>query len=120
MATLTVTAAPVAPSITTQPASQTVTAGQTASFSVVATGTSTLTYQWKKNGTAISGATATSYTTPATAASDNGTSFTVAVTNSVGSATSNAATLTVNVPPAITTQPVSQTVTAGHTVTFSV
>ena len=50
--------------ITTQPASQTVTAGQTATFSVTATGTAPLSYQWKKNGAAISGATASSYTTP--------------------------------------------------------
>ena len=119
-ATLTVTAAPVAPSITQQPANQTVTAGQTATFSVTATGTATLTYQWKKNGAAISGATSASYTTPATAASDSGAQFTVTITNSVGNVTSNAATLTVNVPPSITAQPVSQTVTAGQTATFSV
>jgi hypothetical protein len=119
-ATLTVTAAPVAPSITTQPASQAVTAGQAATFSVTASGTATLTYQWKKSGVAISGATAASYTTPATVAADSGASYTVTVTNSVGNVTSNAATLTVNVPPTITTQPVSQTVTAGQTASFSV
>jgi hypothetical protein len=118
--TLTVTAVPVAPSITTQPASQTVTAGQTATFSVTATGTSPLTYQWKKNGGVIGGATSTSYTTPATTASDNGAQFTITVTNSLGNVTSNAATLTVNVPPSITTQPASKTVTAGQTATFTV
>jgi hypothetical protein len=119
-ATLTITSAPVAPSITTQPASKTVTAGQTAAFSVAATGSGTLTYQWKKNGTAISGATSASYTTPATAASDSGALFTVTVANSTGNVTSNAATLTVNVPPSITTQPVGQTVTVGQTATFTV
>jgi hypothetical protein len=119
-ATLTVTAVPVAPSFTTQPAGQTVTAGQTATFSVTATGTATLTYQWAKNGTAISGATAASYTTPATLAGDSGSSFTVTVTNSISGVTSNAATLTVNVPPSITTQPLSQTVTAGQPATFTV
>src|ERR1019366_1198706 len=119
-ATLTVTAAPVTPSITTQPASQTVTSGQTATFMVAATGTATLTYQWKKNGTAVSGATSSAYTTPATSASDNGALFTVTVTNATGNVTSNAATLTVNVPPVITTQPASQTVTAGQTATFTV
>ena len=122
-AILTVNAAPVAPSITTQPTSQTVTAGQTASFSVAATGTAPLSYQWKKNGTAISGATSSSYTTPATTNSDNGAQFTVLVSNAAGSVTSNGATLTVNaapIAPSISTQPSSQTVTAGQTASFSV
>jgi hypothetical protein len=94
-AALTVTSAPVAPSITGQPVSRSVISGQTATFTVTATGTATLTYQWKKNGAAISGATSASYTTPATSTPDNGAQFTVMVTNSTGSATSNAATLTV-------------------------
>ena len=119
-ATLTVTAAATAPSITAQPASKTVTAGQTATFSVTATGTATLTYQWKKGGTAISGATSATYTTPATTSSDNNAQFTVTVTNSVSSVTSTAATLTVNVPPTISTQPASKTVAVGQTATFSV
>ena len=119
-ATLTVTASAVAPSITSQPANQTVTAGQTATFSVTATGTSPLTYQWNKNGAVISGASSASYTTPATAASDNNAQFTVTVTNSVSKVTSSAATLTVNLPPAISTQPASQTVAVGQTATFSV
>jgi hypothetical protein len=122
-ATLTVSAAAVAPTITTQPASQTVTAGQTANFTVVATGTAPLSYQWSKNGAAISGATSSTYTTPATTSSDSGAKFTVVVSNSAGSATSAAATLTVNagaVAPTITTQPASQTVTAGQTATFTV
>jgi hypothetical protein len=122
-ATLTVNAAVVAPTITTQPKSVTVTAGQTATFSVVAAGTAPLGYQWKKGGTAITGANAISYTTPATATADSGSSFTVTVSNTAGSATSNAATLTVNaavVAPKITTQPQSVTVTAGRTATFSV
>src|SRR5258707_179189 len=112
------TTSAVAPSITTQPASRTVTAGQPAAFTVAATGTAPLTYQWKKNGTAISGATSSSYTTPATTSSDNGAQFTVTVSNSAGSVTSNAATLTVSaaaVAPSITTQPASQTATAGQT-----
>ncbi len=122
-ATLTVNAAAVAPTITAQPQSQTVTMGQTATFGVVAGGTAPLSYQWKKNGTAIAGATASSYTTPATVQTDNGASFTVTVSNGAGSVTSSAAMLTVNpaaVAPAITTQPQSQTVTAGQTATFSV
>ena len=122
-ATLTVNAGAVAPSITTQPANQTVTVGQTATFTVVATGTAPLSYQWQKNTTAISGATAASYTTPATTSSDNGAQFVVVVSNSAGSVTSNAATLTVSagaVAPTITMQPANQTVTVGQTATFTV
>ncbi len=95
-AMLTVRATTSAPSITTQPAGATVTAGQTASFSVNATGTAPLSYQWQKNGAAISGATSASYATPATTSSDNGVQFTVVVSNTAGSVTSSAATLTVN------------------------
>jgi hypothetical protein len=54
-----------------------------------------LTYQWQKNGAAIAGATAASYTTPATAAGDNGSTFMVVVKNAAGTATSTAAKLTV-------------------------
>jgi Ig-like domain-containing protein len=122
-AILTVNAAPVAPSITTQPANQTVTAGQTATFSVVATGAAPLSYQWRKNSSNIVGATAANYTTPATTAADNNATFDVVVTNSVSGVTSSPATLTVNSLPAaptITTPPANQTVTAGQTATFSV
>jgi hypothetical protein len=122
-ATLTVNSAGVKPSITQQPSNQTVTTGQTATFSVVAAGTAPLSYQWQKGTTPISGATGASYTTPATASSDNGSSFRVVVTNAAGGATSVSATLTVNstaVAPAITQQPSNQTVTAGQTATFSV
>lgn len=119
-ATLTVTSAPVAPSITTQPANQTVVVGHAATFSVTATGTATLAYQWKKNGANINNATSASYTTPATLSSDNNAKFTVTVTNSVSSVTSNAATLTVDQPPSITAQPGSQTVNAGQAAKFSV
>jgi len=123
VAALTVSAASVAPSITTQPASQTVTAGQTAMFTVAATGTAPLTYQWQKNSAAIAGATSSSYTTPATTSSDSGAQFSVVVSNAAGNATSSAAMLTVSaasVAPSITTQPASQTITAGQTAAFSV
>src|SRR5439155_15534161 len=106
--TVTATFASVLPTITSQPASQTVTSGQTATFSVTATGAAPLSYQWQMNGTAISGATSASYTTPATTAADNGDQFTVVVSNAAGSMTSNAAVLTVTsalVAPTITTQP---------------
>src|SRR5713226_3138188 len=118
----TASGASVAPTITTQPASQAVTAGQSASFSVAATGTAPLSYQWQKNNVAITGATSSGYTTPSTTSSDNGAQFTVVVSNTAGSVTSSAATLTVNaaaVAPSITTQPASQTVTAGQTASFS-
>src|SRR5256885_8402679 len=94
-----------------QPASQTVTAGQTASFSVTATGTAPLTYQWRKNNVAISGATSSAYTTAATTSSDNGAQFIVVVSNAAGSATSSAAMLTVSaaaVAPSVTMQPRSE------------
>ncbi len=97
-ASLTVNPAPVPPSITSQPASQSVTAGQAATFSVTASGTAPLSYQWSKNGTPISGANSSSYTTPPTSSSDNGAQFVVVVSNTAGSATSNPATLTVTTP----------------------
>src|SRR5438477_33549 len=99
----TTTTGPVAtaPSITIQPTSKAVTAGQTASFSVAATGTAPLNYQWKKNGIAVSGASSSAYTTPATSTSDSGAQFTVIVSNSAGSVTSSAGVLTVSasIPP---------------------
>ena len=119
-ATLTVSQATVAPAINTQPVNQTVTAGQTATFWVTATGTGPFNYQWKKGGTDISGATSSSYTTPATSSADSGAQYSVVVSNSAGTVTSSSATLTVTVPPAISTQPASQTVTAGQTATFAV
>ncbi len=90
----------LAPSITTQPANQTVNSGQTASFSVTASGTSPLTYQWQKSidgGTIWNnvGTNSSSYTTPPTVFGDNGTKFKAVVTNSAGSETSNDAKLTV-------------------------
>jgi hypothetical protein len=108
-ATLTVNPAPVAPSITTQPANQTVTAGQTATFTVVAAGTAPLSYQWQKNGVNITGVTTSSYTTPLTATTDSGSTFDVVVSNTAGTVTSAAATLTVNPAPApaIQTNPTS-------------
>jgi hypothetical protein len=115
----------IAPMITQQPASQTATVGQTATFTVMATGTAPLSYQWEKNNSAIMNApNSPSYTTPTLAMSDSGATFQVIVSNGVNpSATSNPATLTVNpasVAPTITTQPSNATVTAGATATFTV
>src|SRR5271168_443992 len=94
-------AKPLAPLNITQPGNQTVTVGQTATFSVTATGTGPLTYQWYVNGVAIAGATSSTYTTPPTTVGQSGSVYTVVVSNSVGSATSNGATLTVQVIPPV-------------------
>jgi hypothetical protein len=87
---------PAPPAISTQPANQTVTVGQTATFSVGATGTAPLSYQWQLNGANIFGAINASYTTPAVTAADSGAMFRVVISNLVGSAISSSATLTVN------------------------
>lgn len=85
---------PTGPVIVTQPSSQVLQIGQTATFGVVATGTGTLTYQWSRNGAAIPGQTATSYTTQPITYLDDDTTFTVSVTDSYGgSVTSRAAKL---------------------------
>jgi glucose/arabinose dehydrogenase len=112
-----------APQITTQPASRTVAAGQSATFTVGASGTAPLQYQWRRNGGNIAGATAASYTLPSATPSDNGAVFDVMVTNSFGSATSNTATLTVtanSLPSATITAPANNTLyNAGDTIVYS-
>ena len=118
-ATLIVAAAAVAPSVTTPPVSQTVVLGAPASFSVVATGTAPLTYQWNKDTFAIPGATGSTLAFPAVAATDAA-SYTVTITNSVTSITSAAALLTVNLPPIIATPPAGATASIGSPVTFTV
>jgi uncharacterized protein YkwD/uncharacterized cupredoxin-like copper-binding protein len=116
----------VGPSISAQPQSQSITAGQTATLSVAATGTSPLSYQWYagSSGTTtspVAGATASSFTTPALSTTA---SYWVRVSNAFGAANSATATITVTTPPpagvapTITLQPHSQTVNAGQTVTF--
>lgn len=84
------------PSITLQPLNQTVTAGQSASLNVTASGTDPLSYQWYKNGASIDGATSASLALPTTNYTDNGSSYSVKVSNIAGSVTSNVAVLTVN------------------------
>lgn len=112
---------PVAPTITTQPAAVSAFIGDSASFSVIATGTAPLTYQWLKGGTAVAGASSSTYTNPALVAADDATLYSVIVTNSAGSVTSSTAKLTVSVkPPSISTQPASISVTDSSTASFSV
>ena len=123
MCNITLSISSTAPSIITQPVSQSVTAGQMANFSVATNGSAPLTYQWMKNGVAISGANSSNYSTPVTTITDNGAQFSVSVSNSSGTATSNSALLTITAPvtaPAITLQPLAQSVTAGQAATFSV
>ncbi len=108
-----------ATAITVQPLSQVVCAGGNVTFSVTATGTS-LTYQWRKNSTNIGGATNASYTINGVTAGDAA-NYDVVVSGACGGpVTSNTATLTVNPVTTITSQPASQVVCAGSTVSFTV
>jgi parallel beta-helix repeat protein len=84
------------PVITVQPQDQSVGLGQPATFSVVATGQAPLTYQWLKNSAYIQSATSPTYTTPPTAATDNGGSFSVVVADSTQHISSTSAKLTVS------------------------
>ncbi|MFN5796991.1 MAG: immunoglobulin domain-containing protein, partial [Planctomyces sp.] len=117
-------AAGTAPAITQNPSSQTVVAGNTATLTATASGSPSPTVQWQvstNSGTSwsnISGATSTTYSFTA-AAGDNGKQYRAVFTNTAGSATSTAATLTVQYAPTVTTQPTSQTVLSGATVTFT-
>lgn len=92
----------VSPNITAQPASQSVIEGSSATFSVAADGSSTLSYQWQRNGTNIAGATGPSYAIT-TSLADNNSAFRVNVSNPAGSVLSNAAILTVSAQPAAMT-----------------
>lgn len=114
------------PTITTQPISTTAAPLSTATFTVAASGSPAPTFQWFRNGTSYAGWTGSTLTLPGVTINDAG-NYWVVATNSAGSVTSNTATLTIDsnatstaVSPAITTQPVSQTVAATSTVTFTV
>jgi len=121
VATVMMAGSVIAPSITTQPQSQSVTAGASVTFSVVAAGTAPLSYQWKKGTANISGATNSSYTIPATTSVDAG-SYVVTVSNSAGNVTSNAALLTVTTASsfAFSQHPVAITRSRGETASFQV
>jgi Carboxypeptidase regulatory-like domain len=126
-ARLTVAAAPIIPSIppsiSVPPIGRTVQVGGTATFSVVATGTAPLRYQWLRNGSLLAGETSTELRFTAIA-TDSGSRFAVTVSNAGGSVTTPAALLTVQSVasglPIITAEPVSQSAGEGETVVFSV
>jgi Immunoglobulin domain/Immunoglobulin I-set domain len=119
--TLTVSTTDSLPVFTLQPQSQSVASGLNVSFTVLATGSNSLSYQWYFNNTLISGATGATYTLTNVQPLNSGT-YSVKATNSLGSTVSNSAILTINsaAGPKISTQPVSVTSAAGATVTFSV
>jgi hypothetical protein len=108
----------LAPTIITHPRSQVTTALVPVTFSVVAAGSSPLSYQWRLNGVDIVGETGTTYTI--TNPTKDLTGITCYVSNSIGNVESNPASLSVGIKPTIVTQPVSQTVNTGSSVTFSV
>lgn len=110
----------IAPTLTLQPTNQTAGAGQNVTFNSVATGSPTLAYQWFFNSSnVVAGATSATLLVTNVNAADAG-NYTVRVTNGAGSVTSTVATLTVQTPPSITTQPASQNVLISNSVTFSV
>jgi hypothetical protein len=110
----------VAPSIQSPPASQTNNAGSSVTFSVTASGTPTPGYQWSFNGTDLGGQNGSSFTLNNVQPTNQGT-YTVVVSNSVGTNTASA-TLTVISPsaPSVVSGPMSQTVMTGGTASFSV
>ena len=113
-------AAPVPPLISTQPQSQTNASGTTVTFSVVATGSAPLSYQWSFDGTNLDGAVGATLTLT-NVQSDEAGDYTVGVTNAFGGSQSSNAILTVAaLPPTILVQPVNQTNTAGLTASFNV
>ena len=112
-----------APQITQQPSDQTVQVGQPATFTVTATGSQPLSYQWQRNGVNIPGATASSYTLTSTTAADDGAAFRCVVSNAYGTAASNPAYLHISSddPPTGTiTSPANGTLyAAGDTIQFA-
>lgn len=108
------------PVITASPVAQVVNAGSNATFSVAVSGSPTFSYQWRKNGVPISAATASTLTLTNVQAADAA-GYDVVVTNSVNSATSGLAALTVNpATPVISSQPGPKTVSSGGNVSFVV
>ncbi|WP_394663379.1 putative Ig domain-containing protein [uncultured Sphingomonas sp.] len=113
------------PAVTTQPVSQTVAVGATASFTASASGSPSPSVQWQVSSdsgasfTNVAGATAATYTSPATTAGDNGRQYRAVFTNSQGSATSSAATLTVIQAPTANARSVTATFNTATAVTLT-
>ena len=111
------------PQITQQPADRTVPIGGTATFTIAATGTAPLSYQWQKNTANIAGATAASYTTPPVSSGDNNAAYRCVVSNAVGTVTSTAGILriTSNTAPTLTivTPTAGTRYSGGTTLSFS-
>ncbi|MCL5097503.1 MAG: C10 family peptidase, partial [Candidatus Omnitrophica bacterium] len=118
-AVLLVTPAVIAPTIICPPTPQAMPVGGIATFTVLASGSSPLNYQWQFNGVDLPGATGATCLLPGVQTNNAG-NYTVEVRNQAGSVTSAAAVLTVLVPPSITIQPESRTVVAGDRMSFAV
>ena len=121
-ATLTVTSVPVSPGISSNPQSVTVNPGASASFSVQATGTAPLAFQWYRDGAAVTGATSLTYTIAVVDVADDGALFAARVSNPAGVATSFSARLGVTpqpIAPSFTQQPMPATVVDGDTAVFN-
>jgi glucose/arabinose dehydrogenase len=114
---------PTPPSFTLHPAGQTVAVGQPATFTVSASGTAPLAYQWQRNSVDLPGATSSSYTLASAQLADDGAQFRCVASNVAGQATSNAATLgvTSNQPPTvqIPNPPAGTTYTAGDVIVYA-
>lgn len=118
----TLTVVPATPTVVAGPIAQTVTSPAAATFTVLAKGSPPLAYQWQRNGVDIGGATAPSYTTPATSAADDGSGYSVRVSNAAGSVVSDAVALTVlagGIAPTVLAQPQDLSVTEGSPASFS-
>jgi len=105
--------------ISSQPSASTICQNNTANFAVTATGQGTLSYQWKLNGNAISGATGSTLAV-SNAQAINAGSYTVDITAGCGTTSSNTAALSVNPATSITTQPVGTAGCEGQNTTFTV